>query len=97
VNEAAVVSQVTLCCCRAWQHSATASSSGRDRYEALGGKGYAFSGSIQPALTIGQEAEYLRGPCNQRSRTFSTDLFASAKAVKLAADQVLFLADDPGD
>src|SRR4029077_5063740 len=27
----------------------------------------------------------------------ATDLFASAKPVKLAADQVLFLADDPGD
>jgi CRP/FNR family transcriptional regulator, cyclic AMP receptor protein len=27
----------------------------------------------------------------------TTDLFASATPVKLAADQVLFLADDPGD
>ncbi len=27
----------------------------------------------------------------------STDLFASAKPVKLGADEVLFLADDPGD
>jgi CRP-like cAMP-binding protein len=27
----------------------------------------------------------------------ATDLFASAKPVKLAADQILFLADDPGD
>ena len=27
----------------------------------------------------------------------ATDLFASANPVKLAADQVLFLADDPGD
>ena len=27
----------------------------------------------------------------------ATDLFASARRVKLAADQVLFLADDPGD
>jgi CRP-like cAMP-binding protein len=27
----------------------------------------------------------------------ATDLFASAKPVKVAADQVLFLADDPGD
>jgi CRP/FNR family transcriptional regulator, cyclic AMP receptor protein len=27
----------------------------------------------------------------------TTDLFAGANPVKLAADQVLFLADDPGD
>jgi len=27
----------------------------------------------------------------------ATDLFASAKPVKLAADRILFLADDPGD
>ena len=27
----------------------------------------------------------------------ATDLFASATRVKLAADRVLFLADDPGD
>jgi CRP-like cAMP-binding protein len=27
----------------------------------------------------------------------TTDLFAGARPVKLAADQVLFLADDPGD
>ena len=26
----------------------------------------------------------------------ATDLFGSAKPVKLAADQILFLADDPG-